>query len=171
MVFNVSTESGRSAMPRCTCATSSGDIFRIMRSAPSTRSGRVSRVRPAEKAWNHALEKRFRAAFENVVRRLQASGAGFGGIGRRLGIEETESRDAARDACARIRTEHIHRWKRPPAERVRSWHRPSRARYRRHASPSWPGHRPRRNLRARADQGERRDNAWPEPRATGSQNS
>src|ERR1039458_706129 len=44
MVFNVSMESGREAMPRCTCATSSGDILRIMRSAPSTKSGRISRV-------------------------------------------------------------------------------------------------------------------------------
>jgi len=37
-------ESGRSAMPRCTPATSSGDIRRIIRRAPSTRSGREWRV-------------------------------------------------------------------------------------------------------------------------------
>ena len=44
MVFRSEVESGRSAMPRCTWATFSGDILRIMRSAPSTRSGRLSLV-------------------------------------------------------------------------------------------------------------------------------
>src|SRR5260370_32018862 len=46
IVFSVGTESGRSAMPRCTPATSSADILHIMRSAPSTRSGRERRVVP-----------------------------------------------------------------------------------------------------------------------------
>ena len=44
IVFRSGTESGRSAMPRCTSATFPADIFRIMRRAPSTRSGRLSRV-------------------------------------------------------------------------------------------------------------------------------
>ena len=90
MVFNVSTESGRAAMPRCTCATSSGDILRIMRSAPSTKSGRISRVFFARTLRNHGFEKRFGAAFENIVRRLQAPGARFRTIGRRFGVAQSE---------------------------------------------------------------------------------
>ena len=95
MVFNVSTESGRAAMPRCTCATFSGDILRIMRSAPSTRSGRISRVVLPNSFGIMRFEERLGAALENIVRGLQAGGAGFGTVGRGFRVAQGERGDAA----------------------------------------------------------------------------
>ncbi len=162
MVFKVSTESGRSAMPRCTCATSSGDIFRIMRRAPSTRSGRISRVVLASRRGimlsKNGSVPRSRTSFAAARRPARASAESAGAFV----LEKNKCRDLARDAGARTRTAHIRHSKLQSAERGRYRHHPSRARDRRRASPLWPGLPQRRSLRGREDLAESRGTAWPE---------
>ena len=54
-------------MPRCTCATSSDDIFRIMRERAFDQIGPSLPRGLPEQPRNHAFEKRFRAALEDFA--------------------------------------------------------------------------------------------------------
>ena len=92
IVFRSGTESGRSAMPRCTWATFPADIFRIMRKAPSTRSGRLSRVVLPISFGTMLSKKGSVPALQHVGGGLQSSGLRFRRIGRRFGVEQRQRR-------------------------------------------------------------------------------
>ena len=115
-------------MPRCTWATFPADIFLIMRNAPSTRSGRLSRVVLPINFGTMLSKKGSVPRFQHVSGGLQARRSRLWRISRRFRVASTPAPPPARDIAARTQTAHSRRSRLPPEARVRfqrdraSWH-------------------------------------------------